>query len=68
MELIETLINNGLFPCAMCLLLWFQMIKSNETHDKEMTNVLKSLDNNTKAIELLTQRLSDKEVVAHDRD
>lgn len=56
MQDITTAISTVGFPIVMTLLLWYQMNKTNEAHKEEMNKVTEALNNNTLAL----QKLSDK--------
>lgn len=56
-QYVVDLIAQGLFPIAMCLMLIYVMVENSKAHKQEMDNIVKSLDNNTKAIELLSQKI-----------
>lgn len=46
------------FPIAMCLILVYMMYKLNEQHQEEMTKLNESLQNNTLALQHLTDIIS----------
>lgn len=56
-QYIVDLIAQGLFPIAMCMMLIYTMVENSKAHKEEMDNIIKSLDNNTKAIEILSQKI-----------
>lgn len=45
------------FPIVMCGALFWKMNKSDEQHKEEMTKMSEALNNNTKAILKLTEKL-----------
>lgn len=48
------------FPIVMCLLLVYVVYKMNEQHKEEMTKMNDALNNNTLAIQHLTDLLTEK--------
>lgn len=64
MENISTLtqlIGSLGFPIVMCLLLFWKMNKQEERHKEEMDNLNTSLQNNTLAIQKLTDYMEGKQ-------
>lgn len=57
---IVTLISNVGFPIVACGAMFFMMNKQNERHESEMNKMRESLDNNTKAINMLAEKLKDE--------
>lgn len=53
---VVTMIGSLGFPIIMCLLMYKQQIESTRLHKEEMSELRKSIDNNT----LVVQRLADK--------
>lgn len=53
MNEILTVITTVGFPIAMCLILCWYIYKLGEEHDKEVTALTNSLNNNTMALEKL---------------
>lgn len=45
------------FPIVMCIILLYMMNKQNEEHKEEMNKITESLNNNTLAIQHLTDLL-----------
>ena len=62
-DFIMNLINNNLFPIAMCLLLYWDKREDSKQHKAEMDLMSKSLNDNTLALQKLSNffetRLSD---------
>ena len=58
---VANMISSIGFPVVMCLLMYNQMNKQDETHKAEMEKITESLNNNTLAITQLSERLG-KEV------
>lgn len=61
MQDIITLVSTVGFPAAMCILLMWYINKLQEVHAKETKDLTKSIDNNTKAITRLVERLGSHE-------
>lgn len=61
LENIMELINNNLFPIAMCLLLYYDKREADKQHKAEMDIMSDSLNQNTLAIQRLTDILDRKE-------
>lgn len=51
---INTLIGSIGFPCAMCVIMSYIIYKMNVQHNEEMNTLKDSLNNNTLAIQHLT--------------
>ena len=49
------------FPIAMCLLLFYQMIKQDKEHEEQSSKLRDCLENNTLAITKLIDKLEGKE-------
>ena len=47
------------FPIAMCIMLFDWIKKLEEQHKEEMTKVVESLNNNTQALTILTEKIND---------
>lgn len=45
------------FPVVMCLLLYWQMLKSEESHKAEIDELRKTIENNTIALTQLIENL-----------
>lgn len=45
------------FPIVMCLLLYYRMEKQDEAHKEEMNKLTESVNNNTLALQQLSERL-----------
>lgn len=58
---ITTLIGSVGFPCTMCLIMVYIVYKMNEQHKQEMDTLRDSLNNNTLAIQHLTDLINKKE-------
>lgn len=55
--MIGELIGSIGFPIVMCLLLYYRMDKQDEAHKEEMAKVTESINNNTLALQQLSERL-----------
>ena len=55
---IVSLISQIGFPIVCCVMMWKQMITQQEQHKSEMNELKDALNNNTRAIELLTERFN----------
>ena len=53
----QTLIGNYAFPIACCLYLFWSQEKERERHKEESDKWVEALNNNTKVIEALKERL-----------
>lgn len=49
------------FPIVICLVLIYMNIKQYMLHKEEMTKITEALNNNTKAINILNERLLNNE-------
>ena len=58
--IVQIISNNG-FPIIMCLLLYRQMLNSEETHRKEIEGLQESINSNTNAINALLQTIERKD-------
>ena len=56
-EIILSWIKDVGFPIAMVLLLMWYIYKSTQQHKEEVTELRKALDNNTLAIQKMSDRL-----------
>ena len=54
----QTLIGNYAFPIACCLYLFWSQEKERERHKEESDKWVEALNNNTKVIEALKERLN----------
>lgn len=54
-EILDFASNNG-FAIVMCILMFYETIKTREAHKEEMYHLKDSIDNNT----IVMQRLLDK--------
>jgi len=54
MQEISTLITTVGFPIAMCLLLYWQMLKNNEKHESEVNGLNDTINKNTIVLTELT--------------
>lgn len=52
---VQTISSVG-FPIVMCIMLYNQMLKSEETHKSEIEELRKAIENNTLALQNLTNR------------
>ena len=59
---VTQLISGVGFPIAMCLLLFYRMGKSDETHKEEMDKMRESFDANTAAIQALTVEIEKRNI------
>lgn len=53
--IIQTVSSVG-FPIVMCLMLYNQMLKTEEVHKQEIAELRKAIENNTLALNNLTTR------------
>lgn len=60
-QAIVQLISNNGFPIIMCLLLYRQMLTSEEAHKQEIEGLKESITANTNAINALIQTIERKE-------
>lgn len=51
------------FPIVACIGMYYRMIKQDEMHKEEMNKVTEAINNNSKAIELLTLRLGGTDAI-----
>ena len=58
--IVQIISNNG-FPIIMCLLLYRQMLTSEEAHKQELEGLKESITANTNAINALIQTIERKE-------
>lgn len=54
---IVSLFGNGFFPCVMCGLLFWQMIKQNDQHKQETDSMKSAINSLEQAIIKLTDKL-----------
>lgn len=54
---ISNIITTVGFPIAMCMMLYYQLLKSNEQHTQEMDKITEALNNNTNALNLLIEKM-----------
>ena len=59
-DIVQIISNNG-FPIIMCLLLYRQMLTSEEAHKQEIEGLKESITANTNAINALIQTIERKE-------
>lgn len=57
--IVQIISNNG-FPIIMCLLLYRQMLTSEETHKQEIEGLKESITANTNAMNALIQTIERK--------
>ena len=55
---IAQIISNIGFPCAMCLLMYYQMNKQTESHELEIAKLTSVINDNTVATQQLVALLS----------
>lgn len=55
---IAQIIQNIGFPCAMCLLMYYQMNKQTESHEQEISKLTSVINDNTVATKQLVTLLS----------
>lgn len=60
-QTIAQIISNNGFPIIMCLLLYRQMLTSEEAHKQEIEGLKESITANTNAINALIQTIERKE-------
>lgn len=53
--IVQTVSSVG-FPIIMCLMLYNQMLKTEEVHKQEIAELRKAIENNTLALNNLTTR------------
>lgn len=53
--IVQTVSSVG-FPIVMCLMLYSQMLKTEEVHKQEIAELRKAIENNTLALNNLTTR------------
>lgn len=58
--IVQIISNNG-FPIIMCLLLYRQMLSSEEAHKQEIEELKDSINANTNAMNALLQTIERKE-------
>lgn len=58
--IVQIISNNG-FPIIMCLLLYRQMLSSEEAHKQEIEGLKESINANTNAMNALLQTIERKE-------
>lgn len=54
---IVTLLSNGVFSIVMCGLLFWYMVKQNESHKEEINNLKKTQEEQTKELTATINRL-----------
>lgn len=54
-SIIQTVSSVG-FPIVMCLMLYNQMLKTEDVHKQEIAELRKAIENNTLALNNLTTR------------
>ena len=57
LQAISNIITTVGFPIAMCMMLYYQLLKSNEQHTQEMDKITEALNNNTNALNLLIEKI-----------
>lgn len=57
MSEVVQLVSTVGFPAAMCLILLYYMFKREEEHGKEMAELKKAINNNTLAVNRLSERI-----------
>lgn len=53
--IVQTVSSVG-FPIVMCLMLYNQMLKTEEVHKQEIAELRKAIENNTLALNNLTRK------------
>lgn len=56
-QYLVSLIGSIGFPIVCCIMMWYQMLKQQNQHKEEMTQLKDVLAKNTEAINKLTDRL-----------
>lgn len=59
MEEITAMISSVGFPILMCLLMYKSNKDTQDKHEAETRELSKAIENNTKALEILTERMRD---------
>lgn len=57
MSIITTLISNFGFPIFAFVMIFYYMVKEKEAHKEEMSKVTEALNNNTIALNKLSERM-----------
>lgn len=57
LQAISNIITTVGFPIAMCMMLYYQLLKNNEQHTQEMDKITEALNNNTNALNLLIEKM-----------
>ena len=57
LQAISNIITTVGFPIAMCMMLYYQLLKSSEQHTQEMDKITEALNNNTNALNLLIEKM-----------
>lgn len=57
MNLIISLVGSVGFPIVCCLMMWKQMLKQDENHKEELSKLNESINNNTKVMEKVLDKL-----------
>ena len=57
LQSIQTLIGSLGFPVVCCLIQFYVILKMNKSHDETLTELKRTIDNNTKSIIDLTDSL-----------
>lgn len=55
-NVIVQIVSSVGFPIVMCLMLYNQMLKTEEVHKQEIAELRKAIENNTLALNNLTTR------------
>lgn len=60
MQFLVQVVSTVGFPIFMCVLLWKQNEDQDTRHQKEIKELTQAVDNNTKVLELLSERIGDR--------
>lgn len=58
LQLIISLIGSVGFPIVCCIMMWYQMLKQQNQHREEMSELKEVLVKNTEAINRLSEKLN----------
>lgn len=57
MNAIATLLGNGFFPIMVCAVLFWYIYKKDQAHKEEITELRKSIDNNTAVMQKMIDKM-----------
>lgn len=60
MQFLVQVVSTVGFPIFMCVLLWKQNEDQDRRHQQEIKELSQAVDNNTKVLELLSERIGDR--------